>query len=81
MGVKYEIKSSVVHHDITDFIEKRDSPTKNHTISFYWKTKYEDLSTQLQDMIYQLTKDQLVSTDEKGRKMMCNDNDLIIIRN
>ena len=79
--VEYEVKHSVVPHDITDFIEKRASPTKNNKISFYWKTKYEDLSIQLQDMVYQLIKDQLVSTDEKGRKVMCIDNDLIIIRN
>ena len=67
-------------HNVTDFIERKETPTSSDVVSFLLQTNYKELKKELQEEIYQLVRDCSI-TDEQGRHFFNNPNCMIAIWN
>ena len=79
-GIKYQIQNFTDLHDVTDFIERNNTPTSSDTVSFLLHTKYEDLNTELQDEIYKVVRSR-ITVGKGNRKMFNHVNSFICVGN
>ena len=56
-NITFQCQNRTARNDVTDFIERKDTPSCNDTISFFLHTKYEDLDKTLQEDIYNIVQD------------------------
>ena len=79
-SIKYRMQNFNGILDVTDFIERKDTPTCNDTISFILHSKYEDLDNDLQDEIYKIVNERAIVTKD-NRYLYSHVNSLIVIEN
>ena len=63
--IKYQIQDLTSFHDVTDFIERNNTPTCNDTVSFFLHTNYDELDKGLQGDLYNIVKDRITVTKDK----------------
>ena len=79
-NLKFKLQTFTSVNDVTDFIERKDTPSCNDTVSFFLNTKYEDLDKELQDDIYKMVKDRAIVTKD-NKKLFPEDNTFITVEN
>ena len=79
-GINYQIKSFPGLYDVTDFIERNDTPTRNDPITFLLHMNYEDLDKEMQEEIYKVAKGGVTVTKDK-RHMITHTNSFIFVDN
>ena len=77
-NIKYQMQNFNGLLDVTDFIERKNTPSCNDTISFILHSKYEDLDNELQDYIYKIANERAIVTKD-NRYLYSHVNSLIII--
>ena len=77
-NIKYQMQNFNGLLDVTDFIERKHTPSCNDTISFILHSKYEDLDNELQDYIYKIANERAIVTKD-NRYLYSHVNSLIII--
>ena len=80
MGAGCQIREIIDAHDVTDFIQRKGTPTCNDTISFFLHSKYEELEQKLQDDVYAMVKKNAIVTED-NRYFMSHSNNFIIVEN
>ena len=63
-SVEYQIQEQMVLVDVSNFIEKKNTPLSNDCVSFLLHTIYENLDKELQDGIYQMVRDRVTVTND-----------------
>lgn len=78
-AIKHELQVGPSQLDVTDFIEKRDTPTANDVVTFLLQTDYAVLAEDLQKDIYEMVKTR-VTTDESGNHMFNHPSGMVVVR-
>ena len=78
--IGFHLQTFNCSHDVTDFIERKDTPNCNDTITFFLNTKYESLDTNLQDEVYNMVQER-VTISKDNRCLFPEEQDFIFIEN
>lgn len=79
-AIKHQVKMGPSHLEVTDFIERRNSPTANDVVTFFLQTDYSKLEKLLQDEIYEMVKERSVQMKD-GKHMFCHPTGMIVVEN
>ena len=66
-------------HDLTDFIERKETPGCNDTISFFLQTKYEDIDEEFRDEVYQRVK-KLITVTENNKCLFGHSSNFVVVQ-
>ena len=78
-AIKHDLQVGPSQLDVTDFIDKRGTPTANHVITFLLQTDYAVLAEDLQKRIYEMVKAR-VTTDANGKHMFNHPSGMVVVR-
>ncbi len=65
VGINHELIKETVRLDITEFIDKQNTPKMIDLVSFMVQTEFDKLASDIQDQIYRFVKDRCVQDDNR----------------